>query len=889
MHYRNLAALGALVFFTTIAQAGDVNGKVALDIPKQSLASALTSLAKQADLQILFSQQLVSGLQSAALSGRYSGAEALQRLLSESNLEYVVDGTDTVTIRARTAAPQPTSRAAALPTASSAAEAPAEDVSTGVEEVIVTAQKRAERLQDVPVAVTALSGERLSDAGVNGTSDLVAMTPSLTFTEGASPNNKNFRIRGVGTAVFGQGLEPSVSIVMDGIPLARAAQGWAELADIERVEVLRGPQGTLFGKNSVAGVISVVTKRPAKNFEAVVDGTVAEEGEYRARGSVSGPLSETLGARLTGYYTDFGGYIDNVTLGRDVNGQKNKGFRGKLEWDATDSLNFLLTADYRDTETTCCSSQYVLVTNPLLQQLLGPVKAGINNQQDIENVVTYANVEQSTFSLEGNLNFENVSLTSITAYQDFSTDNNQPIDRLNTPVPIYLPATNGYFDINGGTIDLAQFSQELRLTSAGNGRFKYLAGLFFLDLDLDRTFQRRSGGCAPGGNPAAFGQPCVVPLYRSQGGFSSNSKTRNVAAFGQVDFGIVGNLSGLAGARVQNERIAYSGNRADVRLVAGDLPLAGITPSSGSGHSDDSAVTGKVGLQYEFSSNQQTYLTWSTGYKGAGYETEFTADFVNQQPIKPEKARAWELGYKTRLFDGALVLNTAVFHSKYEDLQVQANRGDAALGIVRFVTTNAGSSVTEGVEVEFSSQPLSGFSLTGGVTYLSTSVDIDGLNCWLSAQAAAPVITGAAPANTCFRTVAAGTPTQNVHGGNLPNAPRWRGNLTGRYELAIPGTEWTSFLQLSANSQSKINFVIEQDPLTVQDSYTLVDASIGLRGHNDKYRLSLFAKNLFDQHYLTLMARSSTLSTATLTPDQLTGNVPRDANRYYGVSFGMSF
>ncbi len=133
--------------------------------------------------------------------------------------------------------------------------------------------------------MTALSGEALARNNVNDTAGLVAMTPSLTFTDGAQPNNRNFRIRGIGTAVFGQGLEPSVSVVMDGIPLARASQGFSDLADIERVEVLRGPQGTLFGKNSVGGVINVVTKRPSKEFEANVDATFAEEQEYRVRGS----------------------------------------------------------------------------------------------------------------------------------------------------------------------------------------------------------------------------------------------------------------------------------------------------------------------------------------------------------------------------------------------------------------------------------------------------------------------------------------------------------------------------------------------------------------------------------------------------------------------------
>jgi iron complex outermembrane receptor protein len=880
--------VGALA--SPAAEAGDVNSRVSIKIPRQSLASALTSLANQADLQILFSPDLVANKQAKALTGSYSGTEALQQLLSGSDLEYVVNGPDTIIIRVRPAPAAARTSQITEPThTAGATRASAMQEPAMLEEIVVTSQKRAERLQDVPLAVTAISGEALSSAGINDTTRLSNLTPSLTFTEGAQPNNKNFRIRGIGTAVFGQGLEPSVATVVDGVVLARGSQGFSDLADIERVEVLRGPQGTLFGKNATAGVINVVTKRPASKFEATTDVTVAEEQEYRARGSISGPLTDTLSARLSGYYNDVGGTIHNITYDRDVNGYKGYGARGKLQWQPTEQLDLLLAGDYHRTDADCCSSQYIFVVNPILQQVLAPVTASWNNRYEQENTLTYANTQQWTGSLEGNLKLDAVTLTSLTAYQNFYVINNQPIDRLNTPTPLYFPATSGSFEINGGTVDLHQVSQEFRVTSPSSKVFSYVGGLYYMDLDLHRTFQRRQGSCAPGGNPAAFGQPCVVPLYRSQGGFNSALGTRNVALFGQTDFGLIGNLSGLAGARVQYEEISYAGNRPNVRLVPGDLPLVGVTTSAGSGKSDRSAVTGKLGLKYEFSAQAQTYLTWSTGYKGAGYETEFTADFANQDPIKPETARAWELGYKAQMLDGRLTLNTALFHAKYKDLQVLANRGNPDLGIFQFATTNAGSSTTQGAELEISSRPFTGFTLSGGATYLSSSVDIDGLNCPLSQQAAANVISGTPPINACYRPAATANPIQNVRGGDLPNAPRWRGNLTARYDFDVPGTSVGSFVQLSANSQSRINFVIEQDPLTVQPGYTTADAAIGFHDQNEHYRLSFFVRNMFDKHYVTLLARSSTLSTATITPNQLTGNIPKEANRYFGATFGVSF
>jgi len=882
-------ALAAPVYGAPVpSQNSTQSSAVHFSIPPSDLQTALLQLASQADVQVVANAEDTRGLSTKGLSGNFSIQEALTRLLEGSGLQYKLDSAGTITVMHAPAAQMHQSAVQDAPgTASPSHRAASEP--ENLEEIVVTSQKRVERLQDVPLAVTAISGESLSEAGINDTTRLSNLTPSLTFTEGAQPNNKNFRIRGIGTAVFGQGFEPAVSVVVDGVVLARASQGFTDLADIERVEVLRGPQGTLFGKNATGGVINVVTKRPSSEFQATTDITVAEQQEYRARASVSGPLADTLSARLSGYYNNVGGTIHNITYDRDVNGHRDLGGRGKLLWNPTDRLDLLFAGEYHKTDANCCSSQYVLVVNPVLQQVLSPVTAGWNNRQEQENTLTYANSDAWTASVEGNLKLDSVTLTSLSAYQDFSVINNQPIDRLNTPVPLYFQATNGAFDINGGTVDLHQFTQELRVTSPSSKTFSYVAGLYFLDMGLSRTFQRRSGGCAPGGNPAAFGLPCVVPLYRSQGGFNSSLGTKNTAIFGQTDFGLIGNLSGLLGARAQYEDLSYNGSRGDVRLVAGDLPLVGITPSSGSGRSSYAAVTGKAGLKYEFSPEAQTYLTWSTGYKGAGYETEFTADFANQDPVKPERAKAWELGYKAQMFDGKLTLNTALFHAKYQDLQVQANRGDAALGLVRFVTTNAGDSTTRGAEIELTSRPFTGLALSGGASYVDTSVDINGLACPLSDQAAAPVLTGAAPINTCYRPSAGVTPIQNVRGGTLPNAPRWKGNLTARYDFNLPGTNFRSFVQLAGNSQSKINFVLEQDPLTVQKGYTTADASIGFYDQNDHYRLSFFVRNLFDEHYVTLLARSSTLSTATVTPNQLTGNIPKEANRYFGATVGVSF
>lgn len=889
-------------------------------IGPQPLGPALKQFAQERELQVLYFSDTVRELRTDGASGELSADEALSRLLKGTGLSYRYIDANSIAIVSPATGPAAVPKAQdtvnregkaerAFPQAFRLAQADtgatASDGSQGVgreaaapeapaklEEVVVTAEKRKERLQDAPVAVTALSGQTLADARVFDTNSLANITPSLTYTQGNHVLNNSFRIRGVGTQVFGAGIEPDVSVVVDGVVLARAAQGFSDLADVERVEVLRGPQGTLFGKNAIAGLINVTTKAPSKQFEGSAEATVAELGEYRFRGTLSGPLMDRLSFRLTSYYDDVEGNIYNVPNDRRINGSDSLGVRAKLLWEATDALNVTLAGDYRNMHGYCCVSTVLKASNPLYQQLLASegILAGINNRRDGDNTLTQQETGQTTVSLTGELNLGHGTLTSISAYQAFDFNNNQPIDSLNTPVPLYLPVTNGAFDINGGPFWVGQFTQELRFTSPGGERFNYVAGLYYLDLNVNRDFIRRTGACAPGGAPATYGLPCSVPLYRSQGGFHSNNQDKNFAMFGQGDLNLVGGLSALGGVRVQHEKVSFWGVRpANTPLVAGDLSLVGVTASAGSGSSGDTAATGKVGLKYEFSRDAQAYVTWSTGYKGAGYNTEFGSTFENEQPVKPETAKTWELGYKTELWDGRLRFNTALFYADYKDLQVQANRGNPDLGIVLFAPTNAGSANTKGVEWEFQARPVSSLTLSGGVTYLDTSVDINGLQCPLSAQAAAPVIASGAPWNTCYKPSAAASPIQNVHGGVLPQASKWRGDLLARFDHDIPGLPLGGFVQGQVTTQSKYNFTIEQDPLTVQDAYTIVNASLGIRDRDAKYQLSLFVNNLFNQHYVTLMGRAATLTSATVFPNSLVGTVPKDANRYFGATINVSF
>ncbi|WP_029935893.1 TonB-dependent receptor [Sphingomonas sp. UNC305MFCol5.2] len=762
-------------------------------------------------------------------------------------------------------------------------QAPATDVvDTG--EIIVTAQKRAERLLDVPLAVTAVTAEALADRQIVDTSSLVQAVPSLSFQQGANPTNTSFRIRGIGTSLFGQGTESSVSTVVDGVVAVRQAQGFSDLADIERVEVLRGPQGTLFGKNASAGVISVTTARPTSDFTARGDFTIAEHDEYRARGTVSGPLSSTLRARVTGYYNDVRGVTRNIGTNRWVNGSRGWGVRGKLEWDATERLNLLLSAEYRKTDADCCGSTMMSIVNPVLQKLVGPIRASRENRTVNEDADTYANTNQQTYSLQADWDLGSATVTSITAFQKYHLDVNQPIDRINAPAPLFVGAGAAYawWNQNHGVANIQGLSQELRIANNGSSDFNYVAGIFYMHSYIERPFDRRRARCTAG----TIGMPCAAAniVYQSSASEIHLSQD-SIAAFGQFDYNIVGGLKAIGGLRVQYEKGFNRGYRV-APIVTGDVIFPANPPVSGEFRADDIAVTGKAGLQYEFSRNAQLYGTYTRGYKGLGYEMEISADLANQKALEPEHVNAYELGFKGRTSDGSFTVSAAAFLADYTNLQVQANRSDPVTGVVQFVSTNAGKSQTKGFEIEATLRPTEGFTVNTAVTYAHSTIDIDGLNCPLQLQAAAPVMTGA-PINVCYRPAVGATPQQNLRGKPLAASPEWRVSVSPRYETDI-SSSLGAFGQFSINYTSEQQFAVEQDPLLWQPAYVLVDASIGLKTIDDRYSLTLFVKNLFDENYLTSIAHNSLLAT-TANPYDLVGTYNKDSSRYFGATFGLKF
>src|SRR5882672_3018060 len=325
-----------------------------------------------------------------------------------------------------------------------------------IEEMVVTAQKRTENVQDVPLAVSVVSGAELERISALGIADLSEVIPSVTFNTGRELRDSSIRIRGIGTDVFAGGIEPSVSTVIDGVVLAQQGSFFNDLGDLQRVEVLRGPQGTLFGKNSSAGVIAFITKNP--NFEGLEAGSsvlVARDSEYRVNGVISAPLSPSTAFRLAAFYRQNDGVVKDALTGSTYNDVEAYGFRGKLQWRATDSVDLLLSVDGQRFDSNCCALPIrVASTNPMVPST-GIAVGPLNDVVALGGSNVFAKQENYGASLTANAGVGEYSLTYIGSVREWTAEGDFDVD--NTPAHIVTS--------NFNTNDAKQMSHELRMVS----------------------------------------------------------------------------------------------------------------------------------------------------------------------------------------------------------------------------------------------------------------------------------------------------------------------------------------------------------------------------------------------------------------------------------------
>lgn len=737
-------------------------------------------------------------------------------------------------------------------------------------DIIVTAQRRAENVQRVPVAITAVRGDALQRLNITSPQQLTLIDPSVKYKQSTSAGNSGFLIRGIGTSSFSAGIEQSISTVVDGVVLGDPST-ISTLVDIERVEILRGPQGMLFGKNASAGLVSFTTVRPKIGLTEVTG-----HGEIGTQGHLVGtlvgnvPVSETAALRIFGFYKERDGVVTNRNPAqpRDVDGQLNYGGGVKFLWKPTDSLSLFLSGDYSEVGRFCCSMVWAKVA-PGYAPAVTMAQYGITPSSTNRDVAiggrSFGYAHRGGASLEVNYDMGDYSLTSLSAFRQSYRESFYDGD--NTTV--------NYVDRNGGSNALRQFSQEVRLTSPTGGLIDYVAGLFLFD-------QRAEGYIDQQGRlewivPASNGT--VIRVVPSQpvgtlfdGNLTNKVHSRSYAGFAQANLHATDDLTFLFGGRITHDVLKLRYSRG---TVPGALPIpGGVTLSLRQGIKNTN-FSFRIGAQYSLTSDIMTYATVSRGYKGPGFSGLTVSNAAQDQSVASEIPTNYEIGVRASLLDRKLTLNATLFKTHVRDFQAQVADLSSASYANRI--TNAGSLDSKGVEFSVIARPVPALTLSGGGSYVDARYgDFNGVQCYFGQ----PKVAQGGPC-----TAPPANPTSidgffNAAGLRLAAAPKFSYNLVADYQQPI-GADLRGSVQFNFSGQSDVNYSANGDPGTIQKAFGLLGGNIGIGAADSRWRVGVFAINLLDKRWA---AQKNPSPTTTLNPGGYLQYYSPDAVRTIGLS-----
>ena len=803
--------------------------------------------------------------------------------------------------------------------------------SGGIAEIVVTAQKRAENVQDVPIAISAFTAESLQERAVGSVSQLSAIAPNVNLDAGTPFSGSTAvlaaYIRGIGSDDFAFNIDPGVGIYLDGVYLARTVGANQDLLDVERVEILKGPQGTLFGRNTIGGAISIVTADPGDEFKAKGDVTLGSYKLFQVRGSVTVPITDGLSSAFTFGIKSRDGFLKRLpypdqranntpsfdafsAAGYDSAAKEgendNWNLRGKLRWDNGGAVRATFAGDYSKDKGTsankligttefvpgnfagttnlpgtafdptgttgflfaglynfCIGSTGAQIAARNAQALCGVAGTQFNPQFQLASVASanvdgnpandrlpwdgrylidnpdrsyasgnsYSNLE--SWGLSSIVDFDladNLALKSITAYRELHW--NAGLDADGSPLNFVQLSF---------TMNQWQFSQELQLLgNALDEKLNYVLGAYYFkeagDLHDYVTF--------------------AEGLVQVDG--PNELATKNYAFFGQIDYRPIDLIGITIGGRYTNERKRFEGGQQELNgfnyklfgcadangnvFPGGAFPLAPIPCQAGLGYPDPnnpvrvytpgvnrkkfSDFSPKVGVQLHPTDDVMLYGSWSKGYKTGGWTTRLTNPQGNVAPdFNEEKATTWEAGIKSTLLDRHLQLNAAVFSTKYRDIQLNIQVGTSP------TIANAGDARIRGFELEMVAAPVDGLTINGAVGYIDAQ--------YTSVSAGAAAVGGA----NAFQ---AGT----LVGETLPKTPKWKVNLSPRYEAKLGNgaslvmlADWTYTSSAWNDTQRTL--------LLKRVSTDIVNASISYREPDGKWSVTAGGTNLTDKRFLT--------------------------------------
>ena len=695
------------------------------------------------------------------------------------------------------------------------AAAPAADEANTLAPVIITAQHRDESVQLVPIAVTVVSGQTLEDTNFQNLTDLQVVVPGVQYdpTQGAA-----FQIRGVGSTSFDFSNEKSVSVVVDDVVMdAQRENGLTGLSDIQRVDVLMGPQGTLFGKNSTSGAIVVTTANPQLGqFTAKTSASYGERNDHNYNGTVNLPIGQDAALRITAYEQGQDGPGNYTTVHKSLGQFEDWGYRAKLLYKPSDTLELLVLNDYQhhwdSSIRVAVSGQSALVATT--QAALG-VTAGPQNGNDADSSVGRILTTSEGTSIQAKLKVGGDTVTSITAVRGTTYDNDTPADLVPTSTYAYIP-------FNTGHLTTSKVSQELRWASPTGQMVEYVGGLFYNKLIADQTqLQWATLGAPLNASTTklyaltgAIGAPGNISLFMA--------RNTTAAAYGQLKFNLTSRFNVALGGRY-----TYDNNSQSLSYPFVDpTPLVGhevtFVATSAQPFQPAGSLVGhnfsyRIAPEYRLTDDVMLYASYSTGYKPGGVA------FVGNKydPFHEETVKAYEVGVKSELFNHRLRLNADAFDEDFKEFQATILTAIPGSVLLQSVIGNAGGLKSEGGEATFAWKATEALTLNGSVTYTDA------------------YFTNYVP-NT----------TTNYTNTRLTNAPRWAGFVAADYVRPV-----TDLLTLKATLdyayRSNIWTVTGQPAYSEVKGYGLVNTRISFQMPTRGLEFGVYARNLFDHYFST--------------------------------------
>ena len=725
--------------------------------------------------------------------------------------------------------------AAAYAQSEPATAATPQDVANAVlEDVLVTAQRHAQRRQDVPISVEVVGPEVLSQQNLNSLFALSQTTPSVHV--GGGGRTSEMYIRGIGSG-YNQSFDQSVGTFIDDIYHGRSRTAAATFLDLERIEILKGPQTTLFGNNAIAGALNIVTRKPGDTFDASLRGLYSPDGDqYAVEGALGGPLTDTVAARVAATYNGQSGWLENVHVGRSEPREENVAGRVTVSFTPGSDLEAILKLEGSSNDgalamqTENCPPSAPFVPAGFCNSILAlSLPTGLDDHRIAANPGQVVQLDSAETALTANYRRWDHTLTSVTGYYEYDFYGTLDVDA--TPAPLlHVEAPEDY----------RQFSQELRLVSPTGRKLEYLAGIYFQSDDLSGRQDFNFGLQSARINATPALAPLVPYLPIGQN-YRFALDTRTYSAFGSLSWNATDQLKltgALRGTWVDREidkqvffgtaTRSYGGTvelPATVAPVANTLGL-GTTHTLHSTRSDEGWMPA-AHVEYKIAPAAMAYASYTRGFKAGGFNAVASTGDAATFPFEPEHVSAYELGLKSEWLGRTLLLNLSLFRSDYTDLQAAANEVTPS-GPVINVVRNAAQSRSHGAEVEMQWILSSSFRLSTDVTYLDAR--------YVRYPNASP---------TGLQQLA-GARVQDLSGEPTTFAPDWSGDLTATYTVPV-ADRYEMHAELRGYFSSSYYITGTNDQDLQQDDYTRLDGRLSLQAQDGRWAVDLIGKNLTNE------------------------------------------